>query len=291
VVGRSITPHLLFFDSATGALVADHPIRAQGTLSGVSSGAAIVDGTLVVGAGIGSRSSGGSSPGDFAANTPSSIVALCVPGSPGCLKPVLTPGAASVREGNKGSVTIRVPVELSEPSTEPVEVDWTTWDTAVRSDLAKPPDDYASASGTVVLAPGETLGHATIQVRGDRLHEGDELIAVVFGKPRNATLGGFYGLGFATIIDDDPPPVMRTKPRTVRETDTDLIVELDVRLSTPSGLSASAVWKTESGTAEDGSDFLGATGSVVFAPGQTRAVIPVTIRGDRSRERVERFVV
>ena len=87
IVGSVITPHLRLYDATDGALLLDRNIGQPGTFSGIGSGAAVLDGTLVVGTGIGARSSGGSSPGDFAANTPSAVVALCVPGAPGLPRP------------------------------------------------------------------------------------------------------------------------------------------------------------------------------------------------------------
>ena len=51
---------------------------------GIGSTPIAVDGTLLVGAGIGTRTSTGSGPSDFAANQPSNLTALCVPGTAGC---------------------------------------------------------------------------------------------------------------------------------------------------------------------------------------------------------------
>ena len=87
IVGSVVTPHLRMYDATNGALLLDRNIGEPGTLSGIASGAAVVDGTVVVGGGIGTRTSGGSSPGDFTANTPSALVALCVPGTPDCAPP------------------------------------------------------------------------------------------------------------------------------------------------------------------------------------------------------------
>jgi len=55
----------------------------------------VLNGTLVVGTGIGSRTRTGSSPGEFAANTPSSIIALCVSHTRGFEVPEI--GAAKSR--------------------------------------------------------------------------------------------------------------------------------------------------------------------------------------------------
>ncbi len=287
MVGSVITPHLRFFDAANGALVADHPIPAGDTFSGVASGAAVVDGTLIVGAGIGSRSSGGSSPGDFAAYTPSAIVALCVPGSPGCVKPTLTPVGASIVEGNGPGTALHVPIRLSEATTQTVEVQWTTIDLEATAG-----EDYDASSGTITIPAGETVGTATIPIIGDLLDESrTERFAVWFHSARNASVGGWLGLAVAEIVDDDRPPRARVLTVTTTEADRDTTVMVPIVLSAPSGREVTILWRTRSRTARAGSDYIAARGTATFAPGETRVLVPVVIRGDHRRERREFFAV
>ncbi|MEZ5140179.1 MAG: Calx-beta domain-containing protein [Acidimicrobiales bacterium] len=81
-----------------------------------------------------------------------------------------------------------------------------TWTTIVVQGLggsATPGSDYVAATGTVTFQPGETAKTISIKVAGDKAIEGDELVLVSFGSPKNATIGGFFGLGFGTIVDDD----------------------------------------------------------------------------------------
>jgi hypothetical protein len=112
--------------------------------------------------------------------------------------PTITPGEASVVEGNRGTTTIRIPVALSAPSARTVTASWTT-----RNDRAVAPSDYVAASGTVTFAPGETKQVVSITVNGDTLEEPDERFLVSFTHATNARLGGYLGLGFATILNDD----------------------------------------------------------------------------------------
>ena len=51
----------------------------------MASGSAVVDGTLVVGTGIGTRASDPNEPSDITSRIPSIVMALCVPGTPGCM--------------------------------------------------------------------------------------------------------------------------------------------------------------------------------------------------------------
>lgn len=87
VTGTVLVPFLRFFDAATGELVAQHNI-APGFFGGSASGPVIIDGTILAGHGIGQRSSNPNNQAHLASWTPSSLVALCVPGAPGCEDPV-----------------------------------------------------------------------------------------------------------------------------------------------------------------------------------------------------------
>jgi outer membrane protein assembly factor BamB len=200
IVGSVITPHLRIFDAEEGTLLYDKIIGEPGTASGIASGAAVLDGTLVVGAGIGSRSGGGSSPGDFAANTPSAIIALCVPDSPGCPgpDPVVIPGSIEVPEGDEGTTIESIPLQLSSPSTKRVEVSWEVIDYS--PEVA---GEIVAASGTAVFEPGQTETNVPVEVLGDYLLEEDELGAVRFHSPVNATIDPENELGFVRILNDD----------------------------------------------------------------------------------------
>ena len=123
--------------------------------------------------------------------------------------PTIGPGAAGITEGNAGTVVLEVPVSLSNPSAEPVTVDWSTLDTGAAG-VATAGVDYEAASGTVTFAPGETTKVVSITVYGDLVDEPPlylgEWILVPFSNPStNAVLDtSFFGLGIGIIGDDDP---------------------------------------------------------------------------------------
>ena len=110
----------------------------------------------------------------------------------------VVPGSGSVVEGNAGTKTLQVPVSLSTASSLPVRVTWTTGNSTARA-----PSDYVARSGTVTFAPGETSKSVSVTIKGDTLVEPDELFLVGFWNATNAKVGGFYGLGFGTIKNDD----------------------------------------------------------------------------------------
>ena len=82
--GSALAPHLRIYDAATGELLWHEVIGDPTTLGGISSGAVVIDGTLLVGSGVGTRSSNPDNPSDIASRAPSSLIALCVPTAPDC---------------------------------------------------------------------------------------------------------------------------------------------------------------------------------------------------------------
>jgi hypothetical protein len=118
--------------------------------------------------------------------------------------PKVLPGAATRTEGDEGSAELEVPVQLDRVPLEPVTVEWTTLAVGGLSlPEGTPGLDYAAGSGTVDFGVGETEATVTIPITGDGDDEPDELIVVSFRNPTNATMGGFWGLGFGGIADDD----------------------------------------------------------------------------------------
>jgi hypothetical protein len=118
--------------------------------------------------------------------------------------PAVVPGAVSGPEGDAGTTSLAVPVTLSHASSQPVTVQYTTVHLAGdRPTQADPDTDYTPTTGTVTFAPGQTTATAPIAIHGDTLVEPDDYIIVSFHDATNATIGGFYGLGVATITNDD----------------------------------------------------------------------------------------
>ena len=124
--------------------------------------------------------------------------------SPTTTTPSCCPGSGRCSKATSGTTTVEVPVTLSNPSTETVTVQWNTLVAAgAPGDQADPATDYTPVSGTVTFAPGETAKTVPITVNGDTLVEPDEYIVVSFHDPTNAVMGGFWGLGFGVITNDD----------------------------------------------------------------------------------------
>jgi hypothetical protein len=85
-VGHVPAAFLRIYESAgdRGVRLDDGVHTNLDNFSGLASAPAVVGGTVLVGAGIGTRTASGSSTGDVFADTPTSLTALCVPGTPDC---------------------------------------------------------------------------------------------------------------------------------------------------------------------------------------------------------------
>jgi flagellar hook assembly protein FlgD len=202
--------------------------------------------------------------------------------------PTLSPGTGHVVERDSGSTIVHVPVALSVPSPFPVTATWRAVD-----GTASPGADFTTvATGTVTIAAGQTQATVPITVAGDDEPEGDELVFVRFALPDRARLGGLWGVGFATILDDDSGPRARAGSVTVEEGDAGTTTaSVPVTLSEPSSSPVTVTWRTRDNSAVAPSDYVAATGSVTFAPGQTEATIEVAVVGNGIAEPDELVVV
>jgi hypothetical protein len=118
--------------------------------------------------------------------------------------PKVLAGEAIVLESDGPGTVMRLPVTLSGPSGLPVTVQWTTlFVSGLPFPEALAPGDYTATSGSVTFAPMTTSATVAIPITADNVAEAGEVVVVSFHNPTGATIGGFYGLGFGVIFDDD----------------------------------------------------------------------------------------
>lgn len=101
-------------------------------------------------------------------------------------------------EGNAGTRAFTFTVSLSESSTTPVTVQFST-----RNGTAQAGSDYVATSGTLTFAPGDLTQQITVQVNGDTQQEEIEVFFVDLSNATGATIGDAEGLG--RIFNDDAP--------------------------------------------------------------------------------------
>jgi hypothetical protein len=137
-----------------------------------------------------------------------------------------------------------------------------------------------------------------VTVNGDNADEPNEPFKVNLSGPINATIAD--GTGVGTIIDDDPsggggctkncPPTGTTlsiSDATVTEPDAGTVLAtFTVTLSSPSAGTVTVNYATANGLkygATAPGDYLPASGTLTFDPGQTTRTIDVTVNGDTYR--------
>jgi hypothetical protein len=109
---------------------------------------------------------------------------------------------ARVTEGDAGATSAVFTVVLTEPSTQPVTVNYATADAT-----ATAPGDYVEANGTLTFEPGMTQLTIAVTVNGDTISEPTETFRLSLSDAVNATVRndptccGNRGLG--SIVTDD----------------------------------------------------------------------------------------
>lgn len=99
---------------------------------------------------------------------------------------------------------------------------------------------------------------------------------------------GMYTIS-GSIVDSGDEPVVSVESVTVNESDG--LASLALTLSKPATTTTSVNWATSNGSAVAPEDYLGASGTVTFAPGETQSTIQVSIVNDTATESQESFSV
>jgi hypothetical protein len=185
------------------------------------------------------------------------------------------------------TTTMTFNVTLSNPSDQTVTVDYTTNDgTATTADV-----DYAAASGTVTFNPGQTAKTVDVTVNGDDTTEPDEGLTLDLSNASNANI--LDGAGTGTITNDDPIPDVSIDDQSITEGNAGTsTLTFNVTLSHTSSDTVSVEYATNDGTATTAdADYIAASGTVTFDPGQTAKTVDVTVNGDLTHESDESFTV
>lgn len=193
----------------------------------------------------------------------------------------------SVAEGQSGARDAVFTVTLTPASGRTVTVAYAT--AAATATAAN--NDYQSTSGTLTFAPGQTTKAITVVVKGDTVNEADETFFVNLSNASNATIVKDQGLG--TILNDDALPKLSINDVSVTEGNSGTAAAVfTVTLTPASGQTVTVSYATADGTAKvGGNDYLPKSGTLTFAPGETRKTISVTVIGDTVKERNETFFV
>lgn len=173
-------------------------------------------------------------------------------------------------------------VNLTAVSSLDVGVNFTTVDgTALNS------SDYVTQSGVLTIPAGNLSGTITVVITDDLLNELSEVFTVSLTNPVNGVLGDTAGLG--TITDNDPQPTLTINNEATLEHSGSLTFTLN--LDAPSGLEVTVDFATSDNTAQQVSDYVATSGSVVIPAGDTSLTFTITITDDTIDETDERFTI
>jgi len=192
----------------------------------------------------------------------------------------------SVTEGNSGNTTANFTVSLVQAITNTVTVNYST-----ANDTALAPSDYASVSGVLTFAPGQTVKTVSVNVVGDTVVEANETFKVNLSGAVNAVINDSQGIG--TIVNDDVVlPKITISDVSLTEGNTGLNpFNFVVGLSNSSATPVTVNLTTANGTAFAGSDYTSTSGIITFAAGQTLRTVSVNVVGDTVVEASETFSV
>ncbi|HKV35299.1 MAG TPA: Calx-beta domain-containing protein, partial [Pyrinomonadaceae bacterium] len=200
-------------------------------------------------------------------------------------QPAISINDVSVSEGNSGTTTAGFTVSLSNPSSQTISVNFAT-----ANNTATAGSDYASTSSVVTFTPGQTTQPINITVNGDTTFEPNETFFINLANGTNATINDSQGTG--TITNDDTQPSISLNDVSLSEGNAGTkTATFTVSLSNASSQTITVNFATSPGTATAGSDYVSASGTVTFTPGQTSQPINVTINGDTTFEPNETFFI
>jgi hypothetical protein len=193
----------------------------------------------------------------------------------------------TVTEGHSGTTAAVFTVTLTKPSSRTVTVDAAT----VNGTAAAGSDYTAVAATRLTFAPNETSKTVTVPVIGDLIDENNEAFFLNLTNAQNAEIEDpdFRGLG--TIVDDDTSQIsIADASKTEGNTGTS-VLNFTVSLDKANSRTVTVQYATANGTAAAGSDYVTASGTLSFSPGQTSRTIGITLNGDTVQEPNETFTV
>ncbi|MCB9149073.1 MAG: hypothetical protein H6641_09955 [Caldilineaceae bacterium] len=186
--------------------------------------------------------------------------------------------ASAVYSAAEGAGVITADVIMSTAPSQQVTVDC-----ALSGGTATVGDDYVDATGTLTFAPGETQKNVQITIQNDALDEDDETFTLTLNNPTNAQLGTISS-AIMTIVDDDPSPTVQFENASYTAAEDAGLMTANVLLSVASSRPITVSYATADGTATAGSDYTAASGTLIFAPGETSRAVQINIGEDALHE-------
>ncbi len=191
-----------------------------------------------------------------------------------------SPANYSVNEQG-GIVTLQLyrQINSQKESDTAVSIAYTTKD-----GTAKAGEDYSAVSGTLTFTPDETEQSISIPILFNSGVEEEENFEINLSEPTDrATIG----VGTATVtIQDEPPGQLALDKGSYEAVEGAGSLDVTVKRS---GGTVSVAYQTTDDTAQAGSDYQSASGTLTFAPGETEKTFQVATLDDSLVENDENF--
>jgi hypothetical protein len=190
----------------------------------------------------------------------------------------------TVSQGTGDASSATFTVTLSAAASFPVTVNFAT-----ANGSASAGGDFLATSGMLTFAPGQTAQTITVPILGEPTNEANETFTVTLSNPSNAVLA--RSKGTATLISGAAQPTISVKDVMMLEGDANTTTFVfTLSLSAASGQNVSVQYATADGTATLAeNDYVPASGTLTFQPGQTTKTVSVTVNGDSGYEAAEYF--
>ncbi len=160
---------------------------------------------------------------------------------------------------------------------------------AAANGTAQAGSDYTAISGPLTFAPGVVERTFSVPILNDALDENDETVILTLSNgsfpiaaPNPVAL---------TILDDDPAPTVAWSAASLTVDEGIGSRSFAASLSAPSSFTITVNYSTADGTAQAGSDYTAASGTLVFAPGAITQNILLFIVDDTDEEADENFTL
>jgi hypothetical protein len=197
--------------------------------------------------------------------------------------PLLSIDDVVLAEGPGAQASFTVSLDVASLQTVTVQYE-------IASGTAMASSDFVSQAPTLLsFDPGQTSKPVVVDVNDDALDEDDETLFVNLSGAAKAAIDDAQGI--ATITDDDPLPSLSIADASFTEGFGVRRVSLQVLLSQKSGRPVTVGYTIGPGSLTPGAEFRAETGTLNFAPGETRQRLYVWTKGDRADEPDETLVV
>ena len=194
--------------------------------------------------------------------------------------------SASTYSVNEGAAMRTIVVNRTGGTNTAVTIDYAT-----SNGTATAGQDYTATSGTLSFGVGEVTKNFDVQITNDTLDEADETINLALSNPTGGAFLGTPNIATLTIVDNDTAPTVSITDVSANEGNAgNTSFTFHVQLSAASGFPVSMNFATADGTANL-SDYIGLSGTVNFAAGETDKTVTVSVIGDLTNEADETFFV